>query len=68
MKTKIIFQNQHYCACVLADWSLVVTSKHKQKGRRLLFPESREWIEAIKLAVDPGEANKLCKGMLGGMA
>ena len=47
MKTKEIFRNCHYSACVMRDGSLVVTSNAVQKGICLAPGETaEEWMNA----------------------
>lgn len=69
IRTKIIFRSQHYTACEMADGSLVVTSNHRQRGKRLVGETAKVWITAIKEAMaslDKPEAGKLCLGIMGG--
>lgn len=52
-----------YHACTLHG-DLIVSSKHGQRGRRLLAPAADEWIKAIRAAVDQHEADALCRAIL----
>jgi len=63
MKSRIIFQNQHYTACAMRDGSLVV-SHRKQGGKRLTGDQVPVWIDAIANALDASEANDLCRVFL----
>lgn len=67
MKSRVIFQNQHYTACALRDGSLTVESNRKHqfpRGKRLDGPQVSEWIDAIERAPDPKEAHALCHAFL----
>ena len=65
MKTKEIFRNCHYSACVMRDGSLVVTSNAVQKGICLAPGETaEEWIHAIETAIDDGERHALCRALM----
>lgn len=64
MKPEIIFENQHYQACVWKG-NLIVTYKRKRGGKQLVAgKQADEWIDAIKTAIDRDEANALCRGFL----
>lgn len=64
MKSRVIFENQHYTACAMRDGSLIVTHKRKQGGKRLTGDKVAEWIDAITNALDASEANDLCRVFL----
>jgi hypothetical protein len=64
VKSRVIFQNQHYTACHMRDGALVVTHNRKRGGRRLVGPQVAEWVAALETALDPSEANDLCRVFL----
>jgi hypothetical protein len=63
-QTKIIFENQHYVACVTSA-GLSVQSKKKGNGK-LLPINCRgfvEWMGSFETAVDASESNSLCRAI-----
>ncbi len=66
MKSKVIFQNQHYTACHMRDGSLIVTHNRKQGGKRMAagHPQLAEWLEALGQTLDAAEGNQLCRVFL----
>lgn len=64
MKPEVIFENQHYQACVW-EGALIISHKRKRGGKQLVAgKQADEWIDAIKTAIDASEANALCRGFL----
>lgn len=66
-KSIIVFENQHYEACVMRDGALIVMHKHKQHGRqgvRVTSPEADKWIDAITTSMDKDEAREICRVIL----
>ena len=63
-KSRVLFQNQHYAACLMRDGALIVQNLRKGTGRRLLGSQVADWATAIEAALDRGEANDLCRGFL----
>jgi hypothetical protein len=64
MKSRVIFQNQHYTACHMRDGGLAVTHNRKQGGKRLTGASVAEWVTALETALDTAEANDLCRVFL----
>lgn len=62
-KPVILYRGTHYTACEYKN-SLIVTHNRKGGGRQLIGPCAKEWIEAIKTAIDPKEAHELCRAIV----
>ena len=67
MKTKLIFQNQHYEVCA-SDKIFSVNSTKKQFGKYTIEPKKiKEWTGAVKDSLEKGylnEVNALCKSFI----
>lgn len=67
MKTKLIFQNQHYEVCA-SDSIFSVNSKTKQFGKYTVeLKEIKEWTDAINDSLSKGyknEVSALCKSFI----
>lgn len=60
MQSAIIHKGTFYTACTVND-SLVVTKNRNQQGRIVVGDTAKEFIDAIKSAIDSNEAETLCK-------
>ena len=63
-ESRLLFQNQHYAASLMRDGALIVQNLHRGTGKRLIGPKVSEWVDTIENALDPREANDLCRGFL----
>ena len=64
IESRLLFQYQHYSASLMRDGALIVQHLHRGAGKRLIGPKVTEWADAIENALDPKEANDLCRGFL----
>ena len=63
LQSKVLFDSQHYTACEFKG-GLIVTRKRKRGGVHLVGDQAPIWIDAIKTAIDAGEANAMCREIL----
>ena len=66
MQSKLIHKGAHFSACTIQNekgLSLVVTKNRNQEGRIVLGDSAREFIDAIKSAIDKAEADSLCRAL-----
>ena len=68
-RIRVIFQNQHYMACVVIGGYLTVESLKKKHGRRgisLRGNDAMRWADVIETSAsfDRGEASALCRALL----
>jgi len=64
---KVIFENQHYVACITRA-GLSVQSKKKGNGKLLPLASKAfaEWLSSFETAIDASESNALCRAIYQG--
>jgi hypothetical protein len=66
--TKLLFENQFYSACTFNNpksgaVELIVQSKHKNTGNRLIGETVKSWVDAFTSTDDAKEKHALCKAI-----